>query len=115
MLALMEIVPVVETTVPSTSDAVATGGSVWGLLIYCALLFAVIYFMMIRPNKKRIDAIQKMQSEIKVGDRVIFANGLIGLVKKLDDSNLMVEIAKGVVVEALRGSIVSVVNEKAKK
>ena len=79
----------------------------WGMIIYCVVIMAVLYFFMIRPNKKRMAEYQKMIDSIKVGNRVLAA-GIYGTVKKVNDKSLDVEIAKGVVVEINKNAVASV-------
>ncbi|MFQ6703661.1 MAG: preprotein translocase subunit YajC, partial [Alphaproteobacteria bacterium] len=68
---------------------------------------AILYFFMIRPNKKRMAEYQKMLDSIKVGNRVLAA-GIYGTVKKINDKSLDVEIAKGVVVEINKNAVAHV-------
>lgn len=87
----------------------------FGMLIYCALLFAVIYIFILRPNKKRADEVAKMQSALRVGDRVIIAGGLVGFIKKLDGDRVKVELAKGMDVEVLKSAIIGLDKNKGLK
>ena len=79
----------------------------WGMVIYCVVIMAILYFFMIRPNKKRMAEYQKMLDSIKVGNRVLAA-GIYGTVKKVKEKTLDVEIAKGVVVEVNKNAVASV-------
>jgi len=82
-------------------------GSMWGMIIYCVVIMAILYFFMIRPNKKRMAEYQKMLDSIRVGNRVLAA-GIYGTVKKVNEKSLEVEIAKGVVVEINKNAVASV-------
>ena len=79
----------------------------WGMIIYCVVIMAILYFFMIRPNKKRMAEYQKMLDSIKVGNRVLAA-GIYGTVKKVNEKSLEIEIAKGVVVEVNKNAVASV-------
>ena len=79
----------------------------WGMVIYCVVIMAILYFFMIRPNKKRMAEYQKMLDSIKVGNRVLAA-GIYGNVKKVNEKTIDVEIAKGVVVEISKNAVASV-------
>lgn len=96
-----------QVEVIDTATQAAPQGSWTGLFIYCLLVFAIIYFFMIRPNKKRMAEYQKMLDSIKVGDRVLAA-GIYGKVKKIGEKTLDLEIAKGVVIEVSKNAIVNV-------
>lgn len=100
----MEATQVVDTV---TQTAPAQQGSFWGLIIYCAVIFGIIYLLMVRPNKKRMAEYQKMLDSIKVGDRILAA-GIYGTVKKINEKTIEMEIAKGVVIEVSKGAIASV-------
>ena len=96
------LVETINTAIPSSQ------GNTWTLVIYCAVIFAVIYFLMILPNKRRMKEYQKMLASLKVGSRILFGGGIYGLVKKITDKNLEVEIAKGVIVEVPKQAVANV-------
>ena len=79
----------------------------WGLLLYCVIIFAIIYFFMVRPNKKRMAEYQQMVDSIQVGNRIMAA-GIYGTVKKINEKSIEMEIADGVVIEVNKGAIANV-------
>jgi len=82
------------------------GNSPWlELLIWMALIFIVLNFMLIRPNKKKMEEYKKMLSEIKTGDIVIFSGGIHGKIKKIEDDVVTIEIASGVEVKVSKSAI----------
>lgn len=89
------------------NPAVQAQSGTWTMIIYCLFIVVVLYFFMIRPNKKRMAEYQKMLDSIKVGNRVMAA-GIYGTVKKVNEKTLDVEIAKGVVVEINKNAIANV-------
>ena len=98
----------VETVnVVTNNPAPAAEGSWLGMLIYCAVVLGIIYFLMVRPTKKRMAEYQKMLDSIKVGNRVLAA-GIYGVVKKVNEKTIDMEIAKGVVVEVSKHAIASI-------
>ncbi len=99
-----------ETTavVEATTNTVANPANDWlGMLIYCLIIFAIIYIFMVRPNKKRMAEYQKMLDSLKVGNRVLAA-GIYGTIKKINDKSIEMEIADGVVIEVNKGAVASV-------
>ncbi len=74
-------------------DAAATGqqGSMMGLLLPMILMFAVLYFFMIRPQKKREKETQKMRSSLEVGDEIITIGGIVGIVASMREDTLVIE------------------------
>jgi len=99
----MEQVQVVDNVAQTTAQQ----GSWGGLLLYCLIVFAIIYFFMVRPNKRRVMEYQKMVDSVQVGDRIMAA-GIYGTVKKIGEKTLEMEIAKGVVIEVSKNAIASV-------
>lgn len=80
------------------------------LILYCVVAFAVIYFLMVRPNKKRMMEYQKMLESIKIGDRIMAA-GIYGTVKSINEKSLEIEIAKGVVIEVSKNAVAGIVEK----
>ncbi|MBP5485166.1 MAG: preprotein translocase subunit YajC [Alphaproteobacteria bacterium] len=105
----MEETAVVETVQTATDAATqpAQQGSWGGLLLYCLIVFAVIYLFMVRPNKRRMAEYQKMIDSIRVGNRILAA-GIYGVVKKIGEKTIEMEIAKGVVIEVSKNAVASV-------
>ena len=71
----------------------AAGGAVLMIaqLLPLVLVFVVFYFMLIRPQKKRDKEIQKMRSNLEVGDEVVTSGGIIGRVVSLKEDTLVIE------------------------
>ena len=99
----MEEIQVVDSATQNATQQ----GSAGGLLLYCLIVFAIIYFFMVRPNKRRMAEYQKMIDSIRVGDRIMAA-GIYGKVKKIGETTLEMEIAKGVVIEVSKNAVASV-------
>jgi preprotein translocase subunit YajC len=74
------------------------------------LIFVVFYFLLIRPQQKRMKQHKEMLSAIRRGDRVVTSGGIIGTVNKVvNNEEVILEIADGVRVRVMRGMISSVV------
>ncbi|MGH6895675.1 MAG: preprotein translocase subunit YajC [Geminicoccaceae bacterium] len=70
------------------------------------LIFVVFYFLLIRPQQKKMKAHRDMVGALKRGDRVLTAGGIVGTVVKVEDDNtLLVDIAKDVRVRVARSTI----------
>ncbi|MDR0967599.1 MAG: preprotein translocase subunit YajC [Rickettsiales bacterium] len=93
----------INDTIAPAVDAAQTG-SVWGLVIYCAIIFAIIYFFMVLPNKRRMKDYQKMLDGLKVGEKVVAA-GIYGTIKKINEKTIELEISKGVVIEVSKNAV----------
>ena len=98
----------VVDTVSQTAPAAATQTvDMWGLLLYCVIIFAIIYFFMVRPNKKRMAEYQKMIDSLQVGNRIM-AGGIYGTIKKINEKTIEMEVADGVVIEVNKGAVATV-------
>ena len=75
------------------------------LLIPTVLIIGIMYFLMIRPQQKRMKEHRAMIEAIRRGDTVVTSGGIIGKVAKADDDELQVEIADGVRIKVLRATI----------
>lgn len=83
------------------------------MILYIVALFALLYFLMIRPQKKSQDRHKQMINNLKVNDRVLTVGGITGYVRDMNDSYLYIEIADGIVIELNRQYIAMVLQEEA--
>ena len=82
-------------------------------LVMIILLFAIFYFMMIRPQQRKEKERQKMISELRAGRKVSFAGGLIGTIKESKEQTFVIEICPGSTVEVARGAVMAAADEPA--
>lgn len=88
----------------------AAGPGLLESLMPLLLIFVVFYFLLIRPQQKKMKQHKEMLGTIRRGDRVITGGGILGTVTKvISDSELQVEIADGVKVRVERGMVSGVV------
>lgn len=75
------------------ADGAAPGGIAMLLvnIVPLALVFVVFYFLLLRPQKKRDKEIQRMRSQLEVGDEIVTAGGIIGRVVNLKDDTIVLE------------------------
>ncbi|MDI3411296.1 preprotein translocase subunit YajC [Bacillus sonorensis] len=62
-----------------------------GTLLPIILMFAVLYFLLIRPQQKQQKAVRQMQEELKKGDKVVTIGGLHGIVDSLDENKVVIK------------------------
>lgn len=76
-------------------------------------IFAIMYFLLIRPQQKKQREHQAMLSALRRGDQVVTGGGVIGKVTKVKEgeNEVEVEIAQGVTVRIVRGTITTVLNK----
>ena len=80
------------------------GGGMSGLL-FPIILLAIMYFLMIRPQQRRLKEHRDMVASIRRGDTVVTAGGIVGKVAKVEDQEVQVEIADNVKIKVLRSTI----------
>ena len=96
--------------VPSTTSvpAAAAQPGVFGMLFPFVLMFGVMYFLIIRPQQKKMKEHQSKVETIKSGDEIISNSGLIGKVYGVTDRVLTVEIADNVRVKMLKSQVAAI-------
>jgi len=80
-------------------------GGGFGAFLPLILMFAIFYFLLIRPQQKKAKQHKQLLAALKKGDRVVNSGGLHGVVTGLTDDIVTVEIAPKVRVKVSRGSI----------
>lgn len=88
----------------------AEGGTM-GMVMQLApfiLIFVLFYFLMIRPQQRRMKEHQAMIANLKRGDSVVLSNGMVGKVTRVEDAEAMVEISQGVAVPVVKSMIAEV-------
>jgi len=88
----------------------AEGGTM-GMVMQLApfiLIFVLFYFLMIRPQQRRMQDHQKMVAALKRGDTVVLSNGMKGKVTRVEETEATVEIAQGVAVQVVKSMIAEV-------
>lgn len=99
---------------PAYAQAAAPGGTAaFAQFIPLLLVFVIMYFLILRPQQKKMSQHRAMVAALKKGDQVITQGGLIGKVVGVRDDELDVELAQGVRVRVVRSSIAQVVNRTA--
>jgi preprotein translocase subunit YajC len=75
------------------------------LIVPTMLIIGIMYFLMIRPQQKRLKEHREMVAGIRRGDTVVTSGGIIGKVTKVEDQELQVEIADGVRIKVVRSTL----------
>lgn len=99
------------------AGAAGQGGAASAIVSFLplVLIFVAFYFLMIRPQQKRMKSLQDSIAAIKKGDQVVTGGGLIGKVTKVEDNQVEVELAPNVKVRALKATIAEVLTGDASK
>jgi preprotein translocase subunit YajC len=92
-----------------------SGSSQWMSFLPIILIFAIFYFLLIRPQQKRAKDHRALLSSLKVGDQVLTSGGIYGRVTGLRDDVITLEISDKVRVKVSRGNIAGVVKTDVMK
>lgn len=99
---------------PAFAQAAGGGaGAAFGSFIPLILIFMIMYFLLIRPQQKKVKEHQAMVSALRRGDQVVTQGGLIGKVTKVKDgeNEVEVEISDGVKVRVVQNTISQVMSK----
>ena len=101
----------ISSAFAQTAPAAAAGGDMQSTLMSMLpllLMFAVLYFVMIRPQMKKQKEHRSMIDALAKGDEVVTAGGLLGKVSKIGDTYIGIELTAGVEVQLQRSAVVQV-------
>jgi preprotein translocase subunit YajC len=94
---------------PAYAQSVGGDGGMLMSLLPFILIFVIMYFLILRPQQKRVKQHQEMVKNVRRGDTVVTSGGLLGKVTKVtDDEQIEVEVAEGVRVRQMRQMIAEV-------
>ncbi len=102
-------------TVPAFADTAASGTSgILGMVLPFGIMFLAMYFLMIRPQRKKDKAIREMRSSLGVGDEIVTIGGIRGKIVKTKDDTIVIQVgADKVKFEMEKWSISSVISSKS--
>lgn len=95
------------------TDAPAAGSSIWGMLLPFILMFAVFYFLLIRPQQKKQKTRNLMLNQLKKGDKVVTIGGLHGTIQEITDDIVVLRVNDATKLTFDRSSINNVVAQSA--
>ncbi|MBE9595183.1 MAG: preprotein translocase subunit YajC [Proteobacteria bacterium] len=88
-----------------------TGGGGLGAFLPLIIIFAIFYFLLIRPQQKKSKQHKQLLTDLKKGDKVVSSGGLHGVITGLSDDVVTVEISPKIRVKITRGSIAGVIRK----
>ena len=89
-----------------------SGAAAFGQFIPLILIFVIMYFLLIRPQQKKVKQHRAMVDALRRGDQVVTQGGIIGKVTHVrEDGELEVEIAQGVKVRVVKATVAQVLNK----
>ena len=81
------------------------GGFDWTIVIFLVLIFAVFYFLLIRPQRKRQKEHEQLVQELQRGDKVITAGGIFGVVESISEDSVVIKVESGTTIRVAKSSV----------
>ena len=75
----------------SSSSGGSTGGALLSLLLPLLIMFALLYFIAIKPQKKRDRQMKEMQESLQIGDEIVTGGGIVGIIVRTGDDTVVIE------------------------
>ena len=89
-----------------------SAGATFAQFLPIILIFVIFYFLLIRPQQRKMKEHKAMVEALRRGDQVVTSGGIVGKVSKVQEDNMVeVEIAEGVRVKVLKHTISTVLNK----
>jgi len=89
------------------------GPSLLANIVPIILIFAIFYFLIIRPQQKQEKARQKMLAEVKPNDKILTTGGIIGTIAAINGNEIELKVAPNVKVTIVRSAVMSVLKDDA--
>jgi preprotein translocase subunit YajC len=86
----------------------------YGMIIFLVVIFALFYFVMIRPQRKRQKQQQEMIATMQKGDKVITAGGIYGVIDNVREDSVVIKVEGGMLLRVAKGSVM-VVRDQVQK
>jgi preprotein translocase subunit YajC len=105
--------PVAAEAAPQAEEVVAVAaqngvmGGNWSFWVMIIAMIAIMYFFMWRPEKKRRQEMQNFRDGLKAGDKVITAGGIYAVVKKVEETSLLIEVDSNVTLRIDKNMVVA--------
>ena len=91
----------------------AQAGSQWSMWIMLALIFVVMWFFMIRPQRKKQKELQNFRDSLKKGDKVVTIGGIYGTVCEIKEGSVLIEVDNNVKIRVSKQALVKDFTENA--
>ncbi len=86
---------------PETTE----GGGDWTWIILLGVFFVFMYFILIRPQRKRQKEHQQLVAELRRGDKVITAGGIYGVIESTGEDSVVIKVESGITMRVARSSV----------
>ena len=99
----------------ATEPAMGASPALGSTLVQLVLILLIFYFLLIRPQQKRVKEHADMVNNLKIGDNVVTNSGIYGVISNIDDNKIALAIAPDVVIQIEKMAISSVADETKQK
>lgn len=114
MLTLLQETVSVAQNVAQTTNNAGQAGSQWTTIAMLVAIFAVMWFFMIRPQRKQQKELAAFRDGLKKGDKIVTIGGIYGTVVEVKENNLLIEVDKDVKIRVAKSSVVKDFEETQK-
>lgn len=111
---LLAVIALVGGCVPTTATGEQDPNSTWYMLGFLVVIFGLFYFVMIRPQRKRMKDQQQMVSSLQKGDKVITAGGIFGTIDSVREDSVVIKVESGVMLRVAKGSVAVIRDQQQK-
>ncbi|MGD9393858.1 MAG: preprotein translocase subunit YajC [Dehalococcoidia bacterium] len=88
-----------------TTEGEGSSTSTIYMIVFLVLIFAMFYFLMIRPQRKRQKEHQQMMEELRKGDKVVTAGGIYGVIESVSEDSIVIKVESGATMRVAKGSV----------
>ncbi|MBO8165683.1 MAG: preprotein translocase subunit YajC [Thermotogae bacterium] len=99
------------TSEPAPAAPTSGVGGLSGIFVWLIIMVALFYFMIIMPQRRREKQFKQMMSQLKVGDRIVTAGGILGKVVTIKDNTVRVKTGNGSEIDVTRRSITAIIGK----
>jgi preprotein translocase subunit YajC len=108
---ILDMLCMILAQAQAASPAPVPGGGISSFFVPLIFIFIIMYFVMIRPQKKRQEQQQKLVAGLKSGDRVVTSAGIHGLIANVKEKTVLLKVADNVKIEIDKSAVTNVVKE----
>jgi preprotein translocase subunit YajC len=119
VIGLITTAALLSSCVPSSTGTTGTDGTTTGtwtstllLIGFIVLIFAMMYFFTIRPQRKRQQEQTKMIQELSRGDRIVTIGGMYGVVESISEDSVTIRVESGTTMRFVKSAIATKLNEQ---
>lgn len=80
----------------------------WAIIIFIVLIFALLYFTRIRPQRKKQKDQQQMTQELKRGDKIITIGGMHGQIESISEDSIVIKVESGALIRMVKNAVAGV-------